>query len=465
MGRDGIRSHLRAVPLQWAPMKRRVTVVAAVLFLAGMIVWEFRRDDPPPGPPAGPSAPSGTPTVPVPPTRMPDPAGPHTTPAAVVPPISDAGGVLTLARSAASGGNPEEIRRAAADLRRAALQDPGLAGELAGLLGDDVRPPALREIAACVLATLPGEVPKQAIARALEASRDPRGQELLLLALGSFVPPADQEDPFTPTGGPRARVTPSGLEMYRPVPMDDGNLRALALRTLRESEDPGVRGAASWALSESLAHDDVRPAFLDAVKLDKSPDVAAAAAERLTQWAAVADPASAERTAAIAAVLERGSLDADASALRFLVEDGLRKTPLAQDEVRRLARQLDADDFDRRRWAFAVLGPKAADPSLPDRDELLATFARAAAGSADPKTREFAAGALASFPDRSSAGTALVNALGDAAWHVRAGAARALGRRGVKDEAAVAALRQAAERDEREEVRRAAQEALEEMNR
>ena len=68
----------------------------------------------------------------------------------------------------------------------------------------------------------------------------------------------------------------------------------------------------------------------------------------------------------------------------------------------------------------AVENAKAAQPDLPARSDLFASFERIFSGDADAKMREFAAGALASFPESSRASDLLVAVFGDAGKHARA---------------------------------------------
>ena len=86
------------------------------------------------------------------------------------------------------------------------------------------------------------------------------------------------------------------------------------------------------------------------------------------------------------------------------------------------------------------------------------------ASGTDAKSREYAAAALASFPENPRSKALLVGALSDAAWHVRARAAGVLAGLG-KDEATLNARRLSASRDGNEIVRRAAQKSVESLSR
>lgn len=332
------------------------------------------------------------------------------------------------------------------------------------MLADTSVSPEFRELAAFVLGSLPAKEAQGFLAQALAAAREPEWQAVLILALGCAKPADDEEGVFDQPETERWIRRPIGLEMRLDHVFVDETVRRQIVSFLTGAHPEAVRDAAVEALIPSLDFGDVRGEFLRAVRSETAAEVLGRVGFGLTEWAARRPEPSPEQREIVVAVLDRAR-EPEANALRFLTERGLTSVPLTIDDVRSMAALLPEGDFDRRRWAIAVLGDRAKRPELPGRDGLYASFADLARRDADPKIREYAVGALASFPDRAETADNLVGAFADDAWHVRAAAARAMGRLKRNDEKILSVLRSAAERDENDMVRRAAAEALELLGR
>ncbi|HEY3225800.1 MAG TPA: HEAT repeat domain-containing protein, partial [Planctomycetota bacterium] len=348
----------------------------------------------------------------------------------------------------------DALRKLAAEWRRSAREDREFRRRLAGIVLNSAVPTEARELAAFVLGSLADREGLEALSQALEGSCDPAWSRTLLLALGSDRSSEDDDDIFGLPDSPRVIGTPSGLAVRIRGVIDEPALRARMIPRLREAGDPGVRWAAALALADSAGLEDVRRAFLIALPGESDPPAQGELCKALADWAAGEPAGSPDRAQVFSAILE-GALRTDAGALRLRSEDGLKRMTWTDAEVRAVMPLIDSGPFDQRRWAMAVLAGAASRPETPARGAVFESLERVASSEPEAKVRELAVTALSSFPDVSRAPAILMGALQDAAWHVRAAAARGLGRLGRSEEV-LNALRRAEETDADERVRRAA---------
>lgn len=350
----------------------------------------------------------------------------------------------------------DSVHALAAEWRRTAREDAEFRGRLGAIVLDASAAPELRAFAALVMGSLPDREAMELLARALEASTDPTWTRTLLLALGSDRSSGTDDDIFGLGDSPRVIETSIGLAIRIRGALGEASVRSPLIPRLREAGDAGVRWAAAQALADSAGFEDVRRAFLEALPGEADPAAQGQLTKALTDWAAGETSDSPGRAQVVAAIFD-GALRPDASALRLRSEDGLKRMAWTEPDVRALAPRIESGPFDQRRWAIAVLAGASSKPGAPARGEVFESLSRVAAAEPDAKVRELAVTAVSSFPDQPSASKLLMGTLADPAWHVRAAAARALGRMG-KSEEILAALQKAEEGDADERVRRAAAE-------
>ena len=344
----------------------------------------------------------------------------------------------------------------AAEWRRQARGNSGFRDQLRRLVLDDAAPSAARDLAAFVLGTLADREGLDALAQALDASRDPRWAKTLLLALGCDRTSGEDDDIFDLPDAPRIFETPSGLAIRIRGAIEDPALRDGMIPRLRANEDSGVRWAAALALSDSTSCSDVRRAFLDALPGERDPAAEGELAKALADWAAAETAESTERAQVFGALLD-GAAREDAAALRLRSEDGLKRMSWTGAEVLTLAARIETGSLDQRRWAIAVLAGAASRRETPERDSAFESLARVSRSAPEAKVREWAVSGISAFSDQARASELLMGTLGDSAWHVRAAAVRGLGRGGRSPEV-LAALLKAEMEDPDERVRRAAAE-------
>ncbi len=388
-------------------------------------------------------------------------------PPAAPPVKSAADAFLDEARLALAKDDMGALQAVAARLRREARTNSEFLKRLMTLVGDGREPSDLRGIVAIVLGSIPDPEVQSHLSQTLATTGDAHLQRDLIVALGSAKDSGEMDDIFGLGDSPWV-IENAFLSVRVKTVINDEAIRIQIAGFLNNSPDTGVRWAATGALRHSIQFPDVRQAFLIAVRRrpDKEDtktgssvtqgDIAAS----LAGWAAGEDQKSPERGEVFLAVIQEGEVH-EADFLRLSTDEPLRRMAMSDSEVRLLAGLLDGRDFDQRRWALSILGDKAKQADLPMREDLFASIERTVTTDPDPKIREYAAGALASFPDKDRAVDLLLGALGDEAWHVRVAAARALGRMKRQDEGVRQALRRSADQDADENVRTAAGETLE----
>jgi HEAT repeat protein len=358
------------------------------------------------------------------------------------------------AKAILGAGDRSAIRSLAVDCRKRARQDAEFRKRLALTVLDETATPSVRELAAFVLGSIQDKEGLDTLARALQEARDPQCARTLLLALGCDKTWTEDDDIFDLPDSPRVIVSPLGLAVRIRGRLDDPDLRGTMVARTLSSEAAEVRWAAALALADSASFPDVRSGFLAALPGERDPATEGEIAKALSDWAAVEPGDSAERMRAVAALID-GAARPEAAALRLRSEDGLKRMAWTTADVRALAPRLEEGSLDQRRWAIAVLAGAASRAETPDRDLVFDSLARISSSATEPKVREFAVTGLSEFRDRAGAEKALVAALSDPAWHVRAAAVRGLGRRAGSED-----VRSALERVERtdadERVRRAA---------
>jgi hypothetical protein len=123
----------------------------------------------------------------------------------------------------------------------------------------------MREMAACVLGSLPEPEALAALSQALSRSTDDDWTRLLLLAIGS-AKNWDDDDAFSLDGQPYAVTLPIGLTLTIHFTIADDIVRAQVEGFLAAPLSYPVREAAAFALRHSLEHGDVRSAFLEAAR-------------------------------------------------------------------------------------------------------------------------------------------------------------------------------------------------------
>ncbi len=366
--------------------------------------------------------------------------------------------LLDRAREVLAARSPEKVQRFASELRREARTDPAFLRTLGEIVLNSSQPMEFRELAAIVLGTLAAADAQQYLSRALSASSDAAWTRTLILALGSFKDYAEDDEAFGPSVGPWAVRTRQGLIITVEATLEDLAIRTQVLSYLSGPAQVEVRDAAVRALLHSTKFGEVRRDLLQALRLETSEDLRGEIGKGLAEWARHEGVQSPERLAITAMVFEQGARR-EAAAVRFGAENALKAMPLTQAEVTSLASFLNAGDFDQRRWAFSILTEQASRAGLPGREGLFGTFEQILGKDASAKSREYAAAAIASFPDFARSGPLLIGALSDPAWHVRARAAESLGRL-RSDDAVLGALRRVIAQDDNESVRKTAQKSL-----
>jgi hypothetical protein len=177
---------------------------------------------------------------------------------------------------------------------------------------------------------------------------------------------------------------------------------------------------------------------------ETDPSGAAERAEALARFAATLPPADPQRMRILSAILERAARPGETE-LRLRTHHPFAELRLAPAELEPLIDVAASDDVEARLWSLRVLERRwEADP--PTRAVALAVC-RVCARDPRDKVREYAARTLEGAP-ANLAGPLLDELSRDAAWHVRAAAARAMPRN--------ARLEEMAQTDPDERVRRAA---------
>lgn len=351
-----------------------------------------------------------------------------------------------------------DIRRAARDLRKQARTDPAVLRRLIQILLDAGRPQHERDLAACVLGSLPDRDALLALSQALSRSTDPAWTRLLLLCLGSSKEWGTVDDVFGFQGRPHAVVVPLGLALTVRGAIREDAVRLQMEAFLAEAHLATVREASALSLRHSIESSDVRAAFLAAVRGGSDVELQGLVGGPLADWASHRPVEDVERTDILGQLLRLGAVP-EADALRFNVEAGFKQATLTPSEVAGFLSLLERDQFDVKRWTLAILGDQAPHPDLASRPLVRDGVARLLAREADAKMREYAVAGLAGFAGDESIRPALESALRDVAWHVRARAAEALGRWPSRDVRVLEALRRAAG-DENAGVRATAEAAL-----
>jgi HEAT repeat protein len=390
---------------------------------------------------------SEPPTAPARPWRPPKSAAPRPTSGGSTSPLDSRALEILQSKDAAA------LRSLAKDWRRLARTNAAARGRVAAIVLDPAAPAEARELAAFVLGSLPDPDALDALLDALRDSTDAAWTRTLLLALGSAKESGEDDDVFGLGDSPRVVATPLGLEVRIRGAILEAGARARMTPQVREGTDPGVRWAAALALADSTRFPDVRRAFLDALGLEADPATQGEVGKALADWAAGEAAGTPDRSAVFDAILE-GARRPDASALRLRCEDGMKRMSWTAVEVRAVAPGIESGSFDQRRWSMAVLAGAASRPDTPARDEVFEAIQRVASSDPDAKIRDLAVTAASSFPDRPQAEALLIGSLEDTAWHVRAAAARALGRMNRSVEI-LDALRRVEQGEADERVRRA----------
>ena len=443
-----------------------VLIIAAVVLLRGYSRRAITRGASKP-PPA---------TVPAPP-RPADDAESRSTDIPVLrvesaPPAKPADDtLLDEARAALTKDDMRTVQDVAARLRREARRNPEFLKRLETLLGDGRESSTLRGVVAIVLGSLPdGEVQKL-LAQTLATVDDPGLQGDLIVALGSAKDFGEYDDIFL-LSHERRDVQTLYLNVRVETVIADSAIRSTMGGLLTGSSNSKVRWLAVAALRYSIQFPDVRQTFLTALRArpNTEPGEASATdaqgeiAASLVEWAAGEDLNSPERWEIFITVFQEGQA-APAGVFLLSTNEALLRMEMTKSEVRLLAGLLDSRDFDQRRWVISILGNRAMWQGLPMREDLFAPFQKMVATDPDPKIREYAAGALVSFPDKDRAIDLLLGAMADDARDVRVAAARALGRMKRGDQRILDHLKRVSETDGDENVRLAAGEALQLLTR
>ena len=359
-------------------------------------------------------------------------------------------------------GDPKAVAATAVKWRTRARKDADYRKSLIGLVLDEKADADSRELAAFVLGTLPDRDGLDALTGALSAARDLRWIRALLLALGCDRTSGDDDDIFSLPDSPRVLAIPIGLSVRVRGTIEERDIRDRMSPHVR-SESSGVRWAAAVALADSVDFTDVRSVFLESLPAEREPAAQGELSKALSDWGDGQSGESPERQQVFKALLE-GADREDAAALRLRSEEGLKRMPLGSVDVRLMAGRVEAGSLDQKRWAIAVLAGAAGRPNLPDRELVFDALARATFVAPEAKVRELAVTGLSSFGDPSRLSGILVQSLGDPAWHVRAAAARGMGRAGATPES-IAALKKAEKDDPDERVRRIAGEVRRKLDR
>jgi hypothetical protein len=370
--------------------------------------------------------------------------------------------LLDRANEILASRNVEKLQDFASELRHEARTNSDFLKTLGEIVLNPSQPMDLGELAAVVLGSLQGTEAQHYLSSALAKSVDAGWSRTLILALGSFKDWTGDEEVFGPALGAWGVKTRLGLVISVEASLPDLAIRSQVLSYLAVASIE-VRDAAVRALFHSTQFSEVRRDFLSSLRSEGNQDLKGEIGKGLAEWARTEKAESPERQAITGAILEQGARR-EAAAVRFGAENALKVMALTTSEVASLAASLRGPDFDQRRWAFAILTEQASRPGLPGREELFDNFEQILGKDASPKGREYAAAAIASFPDYVRSGPVLVGALSDPAWHVRARAAEALGKIS-KDETVMAALRRVIAQDDNPSVRQTAQRSLDRLSR
>lgn len=335
-----------------------------------------------------------------------------------------------------------EVHRTGDRRGRAARTDPATLAALRAALLDPSTSADLRARLAIVLGTLDvPEVDGWLLEVAGRFAGEPGVLEAVVLALGAQRTPPDDDEVFGLAEQPHGVAGPGGLGITVRRRIEDADVRAALLR-FATHERADVRYAAARALSESVAFEDARAAFVTALASETEDRVAARLSEPLGAWAASA-ALGPERDAVLAGLLDR-ALTAGADEMRFRLEKDLARSDLSRDLLDRLAAGAGPSSPPEVRAFVLTVLPGAALRSGSDAvQRVRGLLEDALSRDAQDDVRDLAARQLGTLPPTGATLAALSRAAReDREWRVRFAAVGALGRH-IAQPVAVEALRAA----------------------
>ena len=333
-------------------------------------------------------------------------------------------------------------------MRSKARQEPASFEQMLRDLRDSALPAEYRRMVALVLGTLENSRAQQALAAALQESKDDDWSTVLLHALGAEKVGDEDDEIFGLPDSPFVYEL-SGLRLTIRSDLADPGIRRTVLGFLDHAE-VDVRRAAARALLHSTAHEDLRRHFLERIPREPDEGLRAGYGHALATWVAGGPVTSPERGDVLRAVVDAALLPGN-EGLRFRVESPLSRVPLPPTEIGRLAEAALQPPMERQLWSLTVLSKQSSSAPATVED----VCRRLATPGSDEKVREYAARGLGGIRTSSSE-TTLLALLQDTSWSVRLAAAQGLAKR----PGAAVALTQAASADPDERVRRAARDAL-----
>lgn len=342
-------------------------------------------------------------------------------------------------RTAPEFTRPQELIRQSLDSRRLRLVAAGLRAKgtapLLSLLHDSSLSFQARCVVALVLGTIDDPQAQHALLRELQAAGDSEWIRILLHALGAEKKNPDAEIfdlPDTPFVYELA-----GLRLRIQTRVADDAVR-MAMASFLTHADPEVRRAAARGLVHSTDFRDVRDQFVALVKAEADDNLRAGYGHALANWLAEHGGEAPDRSAVVDVLLSAS----DDAAVRFRIEEGLRRAPLSEAEVGRLIEIAERGSLHQQLWSLSILRARSEPVIVP-------VLERLAVNAAEPKVREYAVSGVRSEG-------VLLTALSDPEWNVRVAAVKALaGKKNVRAE-----LERIAVSDPDERVRQAAQESL-----
>ncbi len=372
--------------------------------------------------------------------------------------------LLGRLQEALAQGDAYALRAAARGLRASLLMaDRPTLQALAATLLDASVDLTLRQALAIVLGSLPGESAQAIVADALtRCTGPPELIRSLLLAVGELKEGPGAGD-FGAEDVPHGVRDASGLAVRVRGPLAGPGASAAVARLA--DADVDTRRVAALVLRDSVAQPAVRQALLSRLPIETDDEACGEVGAALVVTAVDVEPSDAGRTEVVRALLD-ASRRPDRDVTRFRIEAGLGSATLDPAEEAELVRLLQGGEVQIQLFALEVLGRRLReDATSAPAGQVAGEMARLLLGSPDPKVRETAARAIQPAADLPEAAGALVRALEtDAAWEVRATAAQSLGTALLEGRelppSALAALKRAAAGDARDEVRSAAQAAI-----
>jgi HEAT repeat protein len=328
----------------------------------------------------------------------------------------------------------------AAFLRSQARTDPKTLERLIQEVGNPSLSPESRALAALILGTLDDPRALQALLNELQVSRDPAWTRVLLHAIGAKKTGEDDDAFDLPPDSPYVYEI-AGLHLCIHTDLRDDLARRVVSGFLSDAEIE-VRRAAARSVIHSADHADLRSVFVERLREETDDGIRAGCGHALAEWTA----GNPDRE--VVGALLRAASSPDDGALRFRIEEPLRRTSLTSDETRAIAALALEGRPDQQLWSLSVLRGRA-DPAVE------AACLKLTGPTSESKVREYAAETLAGFKT-DTAGAALLRLIQDPEWNVRAGAARGLAGR----PSARAILEQTASADPDERVKKAAAETL-----